>query len=77
MTADRSLLDAFEQVFGPTDWNRPHTYDLTSDLDEDTLRRMHRQPSPGAMSYRRAADQPHEPWADEIAAAVGDCTEAS
>lgn len=75
MTADRVLLDAFEQVFGPQDWDRPRTYDPTADLDEDTLRRSRIAPMPASMTYRRRVDMPREPWVDEIAVATGDYRE--
>lgn len=51
------------------------TYDPRADLDEDTLRRLHRPPPSSSQSYRRAADMPREPWRDELAVAVGDYRE--
>ena len=55
----------------------PTRYDAASSLDEDTLRRSRQSMRSASASYRRNADQPREPWQDEIGVATGDYREAS
>ena len=73
--SDTDLTDAFTQVFGAPTYRAPR--DHAADLDEDTLRRSHRSMRSASASSRRNADQPREPWVDEIGVATGDHRAAS
>lgn len=79
MTAD--LLAALRQVIGDEAYDRAaaqnarRTYDPRADLDEESLRRLHRPALSSSQSYRRAADMPREIWPDEVGVATGDYRE--